>query len=132
MRYLSRSEGYFRLHTGIEAVQHMRRPTEPMKSLLDLSAAMVFIRLISAPTLLTKLLRKTTSLSMVRTRERRVLQAKQLLCGERVNYAETEGLTQLLNAPEPRRTGGRTLIGVHEGSSALKPRRRPHAAVSML
>ena len=66
----------FRLAPRLDVVEN--RLTEPMKSLLDRSAAVAVIRLISAPTLLRKLFKKTTSLSVVKTRERRLLKAKQL------------------------------------------------------
>jgi hypothetical protein len=72
---------------------------------------MVFMRLISAPTLLTKLFRKTTSLSAVKTCERRMLKAKQLLYHEQEHLpSELELLTRLLNAPKPRQREERTPI----------------------
>lgn len=84
-----------------------------MKSLFDLSAAIVFRRLISAPTLLTKLFRKTTSLSAVKTCERRVLKAKQLPGNEQGHLTQgLKFLTQLLNALKLRQTEERTLIGM--------------------
>jgi hypothetical protein len=69
------------------------------------------MRLISAPTLLTKLFRKTSSLSTVKTCDRRVLKAKHLSHHEQGHLIQgLKLLTQQLNALRLHQTEEQTLI----------------------